>query len=127
VFLYKADVFGALTADEHIEFIKFLQGLMPSLEKATTGDQHIGFRYSRLLQNLWFPGTSRAMITQQQKPCTNDQWLDNYPHPVLEPSVLITPPSINPLTESTSTLTAASNQGCCCGGMLTPDTGVFGM
>jgi hypothetical protein len=54
VFLYKASLFGATIGDEHDEVVGLVSDFISALEKAATGDEHIGARYGKLLRNLWF-------------------------------------------------------------------------
>ncbi|KAH8815999.1 hypothetical protein F5884DRAFT_818169 [Xylogone sp. PMI_703] len=60
VFLYRTDVYGALTMkEEHDEIILLVQDFISALEMASTDSQHIGVRYSKLLRSLKFPRRAR--------------------------------------------------------------------
>jgi hypothetical protein len=54
VFLYKADVFGALRT-EHTEVVNLVQHFIRVLEEAAVSDCHIASRFARLLKRMWFP------------------------------------------------------------------------
>ncbi|CAG7934987.1 unnamed protein product [Penicillium nalgiovense] len=54
VFLYKADVFGALRT-EHTEVVNLVQQFIRVLEEAAVGDCHIASRFASLLKRMWFP------------------------------------------------------------------------
>jgi hypothetical protein len=68
VFLNRADTFGALgTKEERNEILKLVLGFIAALKVAATSGHHIGLRYSRLLQSLWFPVIDQATPESQQQ------------------------------------------------------------
>jgi hypothetical protein len=61
VFLWRADIFGALNmADERTRVITLVHEFMTALENAASNEYHIGRRYSRLLKSLWFPNVRQT-------------------------------------------------------------------
>ena len=54
VFLYKADVFGALRT-EHTEVVNLVQHFIRVLEEAAISDCYIASRFASLLKRMWFP------------------------------------------------------------------------
>jgi hypothetical protein len=61
-------MFGALTMkEEHNEVVKLIRGFMLALKVAATSEHHIGLRYSRLLNPLWFPAIDQARPESQQQ------------------------------------------------------------
>jgi hypothetical protein len=74
VFLWRADKFGALNmSDEHQRVVKLVRGFTATLQSAAGNEYHIGRRYSRLLENLWFPGhgLTSEMVDGNVKCATN--------------------------------------------------------
>ncbi|KAJ5492164.1 transcriptional regulator family: Fungal Specific TF [Penicillium expansum] len=55
VFLYKADVFGALVSTEHTEVANLVQRFIQVLEDAAISDCHIASRFASLLKRMWLP------------------------------------------------------------------------
>lgn len=55
VFLYKADVFGALVSTEHTEVANLVQSFIQVLEDAAISDCHIASRFASLLKRMWLP------------------------------------------------------------------------
>ncbi|KAL5364963.1 hypothetical protein BJX96DRAFT_181302 [Aspergillus floccosus] len=53
VFLYKADIFGALVRAEHIETTSLVQQYIHVLEAAATNDCHVASRFASLLKHMW--------------------------------------------------------------------------
>lgn len=53
VFLYKADVFGALGRAEHDSVFHLVQQFIQVLEKAATNDFHVASRFASLLKRMW--------------------------------------------------------------------------
>ena len=53
VFLYKADIFGALVGTEHAEITYLVQQFIQVLEEAAVSDCHIASRFSILLKRMW--------------------------------------------------------------------------
>lgn len=52
MFLFKAYSYGAITEDEHSQSIELVENFVIKLDQAASSDQHIAFRYSKLLRNL---------------------------------------------------------------------------
>ncbi|KAL2814353.1 hypothetical protein BDW59DRAFT_154432 [Aspergillus cavernicola] len=61
VFLYKADIFGALVRAEHIEITSLVQQYIHVLEAAATNDCHVASRFASLLKRMWM--TDRTSST----------------------------------------------------------------
>ncbi|KAI3138431.1 transcriptional regulator family: Fungal Specific TF [Penicillium roqueforti] len=55
VFLYKADVFGAVVSTEHTEVVNLVQHFIQVLEEAAISDSHIASRFASLLKRMWLP------------------------------------------------------------------------
>lgn len=53
VFLYKADVFGALVPAEHDSVSHLVQQFIQVLEKAASNDFHVASRFANLLKRMW--------------------------------------------------------------------------
>ncbi|KAJ5087487.1 hypothetical protein N7456_011103 [Penicillium angulare] len=53
VFLYKADVFGALVSTEYAEIAYLVQQYIQALEQAAISDFHIASRFASLLKRMW--------------------------------------------------------------------------
>ncbi|OQV08499.1 Fungal specific transcription factor domain-containing protein [Cladophialophora immunda] len=61
VFLYKAEIFGALTSSsEQLEVKALVRKFILALRMAALGKRHIAQRYSELIRGLWFPTASRV-------------------------------------------------------------------
>ncbi|KAJ5610222.1 hypothetical protein N7510_006941 [Penicillium lagena] len=56
VFLYKADVFGALVSTEYAEIAHLVQQFIQALEEAAISDCHIASRFASLLKRMWVSG-----------------------------------------------------------------------
>jgi hypothetical protein len=66
VFLHKADIFGAFSEFEHSQIVDLVRGYIRVLNDAATGPSHIGHRYNKLLEKLWFNDeaqTTAATVT----------------------------------------------------------------
>lgn len=57
VFLYKAQVFGALGPAEKIEAASMVEQYIRVLERAATNDYHVASRFASLLKRMWMPDT----------------------------------------------------------------------
>lgn len=60
MFLFKAFSYGAITEEEHVQSIELVQSFVSKLSQAASSDQHIAFRYSRLLQSLLRQGPANG-------------------------------------------------------------------
>ncbi|KAJ5520264.1 hypothetical protein N7463_000717 [Penicillium fimorum] len=60
VFLYKADVFGALVSTEYAEIAYLVQQFIQALEEASISDFHIASRFASLLKRMWSSGRERS-------------------------------------------------------------------
>lgn len=58
MFLFKAYSYGAIAEEEHIQSIELVQSFVAKLSQAASSDQHIAFRYSKLLRSLLRQGLS---------------------------------------------------------------------
>lgn len=52
MFLFKAFSYGAIAEEEHIQSIELVESFATKLSQAASSDQHIAFRYSKLLRSL---------------------------------------------------------------------------
>jgi hypothetical protein len=69
VFLYRARLFGALeVTGEGEEVMKLFRRLMKALENCASSDRHIGRRYNKLLERLWFPALGLTVADSQMTP-----------------------------------------------------------
>ncbi|KAJ5372454.1 hypothetical protein N7517_004460 [Penicillium concentricum] len=62
VFLYKADVFGALVSTEYAEIAYLVQQFIRTLEEAAISDCHIASRFASLLKRMWISGRQRSSL-----------------------------------------------------------------
>lgn len=60
MFLFKAFSYGAITEEEHVQSVELVENFVIKLDQAASSNQHIAFRYSRLLRNLLRQGVSNA-------------------------------------------------------------------
>jgi hypothetical protein len=59
VFLYKAQVFGALGPAEKIEAASLVEQYIRVLERAATNEYHVANRFASLLKRMWMSDTVR--------------------------------------------------------------------
>ena len=60
MFLFKAFSYGAITDEEHLQSIELVENFVVKLEEAASSDNHIAYRYSKLLRNLLRQGTASS-------------------------------------------------------------------
>ncbi|KIX99568.1 uncharacterized protein Z520_05144 [Fonsecaea multimorphosa CBS 102226] len=61
VFLYKAEIFGALTSsNEQLEVKALVRRFILALRTAALSERHIAWRYSESIRGLWFPTASKV-------------------------------------------------------------------
>jgi hypothetical protein len=58
VFLFKAHAFGAISNESHRHSTALVRTFIFRLKAAATGEQHIAYRYSKLLSSQWFKDAS---------------------------------------------------------------------
>ncbi|KAJ5757653.1 uncharacterized protein N7511_006347 [Penicillium nucicola] len=62
VFLYKADVFGALVSTEYAEIADLVRLFIQTLEEAAISDCHIASRFATLLKRMWVSSRQRSAL-----------------------------------------------------------------
>ncbi|KAJ5857805.1 hypothetical protein N7455_008699 [Penicillium solitum] len=77
VFLYKANVFGALLSTEYAEIAYLVQQFIQALEEAAISDSHIASRFASLLKRMWVSGSQcSSPSTQHFEPPQNVDVVD---------------------------------------------------
>lgn len=66
MFLFKAFSYGAITEEEHIQSIELVQSFVAKLSQAASSDQHIAFRYAKLLRSLLRQGPANSKFQGSQ-------------------------------------------------------------
>ncbi|QSZ32066.1 hypothetical protein DSL72_001635 [Monilinia vaccinii-corymbosi] len=67
VFLYKVRATTTMSDEEREDVRRLITKMIERLEKASTGESHIGTKYSRLLQLLWRSAPKKANRTNQAR------------------------------------------------------------
>lgn len=60
MFLFKAFSYGAITEEEHAQSVELVENFVAKLSQAASSDQHIAFRYSKLLRSLLRRGAANG-------------------------------------------------------------------
>ncbi|CRL22014.1 Fungal transcriptional regulatory protein, N-terminal [Penicillium camemberti] len=77
VFLYKANVFGALLSTEYAEIAYLVKQFIQALEEAAISDSHIASRFASLLKRMWVSGSQcSSPSTQHFEPPQNVDVVD---------------------------------------------------
>lgn len=66
MFLFKAFSYGAITEEEHVQSIELVESFVTKLSQAASSDQHIAFRYSKLLRGLLRQGPANSKSQASQ-------------------------------------------------------------
>lgn len=67
VFLFKVNAFGALVGDiERRELISLIREFVTVMRRAAANEQHVGWRYSKLLMALWSKDQSTENATRRR-------------------------------------------------------------
>ena len=73
MFLFKADVFGALSSENECrEVFNLIKEFVTVMSRAASSEHHVGWRYSQLLMALWSNGQSTKDISNSVQSRTSD-------------------------------------------------------